>query len=417
MKKIAIVGSGIAGLTAGYLLSRKYEITLFEANDYFGGHTHTHEIQEINDILNIDTGFIVFNQLTYPLFIKLLKELGVAYQESDMSFSVYDQTENYFYSGRTLNSLFAQRKNFFSKKHWMLLGKIIRFNKKCIEFYKNQNIPQQTLGEFLKICDETNILGKYYVLPMVSAIWSSGLGSASDMPLKFFIDFFINHKLFNIINRPAWYTVTNGSSAYIKPILSKIKNKQLQSKVEAIFIKKDNVSLQLADGETHDFDAIVFATHANQTKAIIQNTDTSLYDALDYFSYSHNEVVLHQDMSLLPPHKNAYASWNYNLGVESEERTTLTYYMNMLQQLKAEQHYCVSVNPRATINESKILKEMTYQHPIYNKNTLIGQQKLKSVNGSSKIYCCGAYMGNGFHEDGVKSAVDIAEMLGVTWRD
>lgn len=417
MKKIAVIGSGISGLTAGYLLSEKYEISLFEANDYFGGHTHTHQIQENNKILNIDTGFIVFNQLTYPLFIKLLKELGIAYQQSDMSFSVYEQRKDYFYSGRTLNSLFAQRKNLVNKQHWKLLKKVIQFNKLCIDYYDKKEMPDITLGDFLRRYDKDNILGQYYVLPMVSAIWSNGIENSAEMPLRFFIDFFVNHKLFNIFNRPTWYTVKHGSSAYIQPMLNKIQHKYLKSSVQHVEPKGDKVNVRLASNEVECFDAIIFATHANQTKDIIKDAYMDLYDVLDDFRYSQNEVVLHQDISLLPPHKNAYASWNYNLGMESHQHTTLTYYMNMLQRLNTEQDYCVSVNPNTILDANKIIKKITYEHPIYNAQTLIGQQKLNMINGNNNIYCCGAYMGNGFHEDGVKSAVKVAQKLGINWCD
>lgn len=417
MKNIAIIGSGISGLTASYLLSKKYNVSLFESNDYFGGHTHTHAIDDDGKNINIDTGFIVFNQITYPLFNKLLKQLNVAYQKSDMSFSVYARSEDYYYSGRTFSGLFAKKQNLINKSHWILLKQIFKFNQTCLKYHRDKNIPDITLGEFLKDFDKHQLITKYYVLPMVSAIWSSGTQYAELMPLVNFINFFANHKLFNIINRPDWYTIKNGSSAYISPILKQVQNKYLNHAVTGLSKEQNKFTVHLKNGACKDFDYVIMATNANQAKKIIADTDSELTNGLDFFDYSDNQIILHQDMDILPPTKSGYASWNYHLGHHSETLPTLTYYMNMLQALKTKNDYCVTVNPNMSINQNKIIKTIHYQHPIYDKNTLKGQQLVIKNNGLKKIYCCGAYLGNGFHEDGVKSAVEVAKSLGVSFGD
>jgi len=414
MKDIAVIGSGISGLTASFLLSQKYKVTLFESNDYLGGHTHTHQIQYDGQAYSIDTGFIVFNKQTYPNFLKLLHMLDIKYQKSEMSFSVYSPSEDYYYSGKNLKGLFTQKKNFINIHHWCLLLQIIKFNKQCLKLYRGNNIPDVSLGRFLQEFNQYDILMRYYILPMVSAIWSSAINDAIKMPLRFFIEFFVNHGLFNLINRPQWYTIKNGSTQYISPMIKKLESCYLNTAVTAIYRENNKWYLLFKDG-FHSFDAVVFASHANDTLAIIKNTLPHISQALSYFKYQKNHVVLHHDRRLLPPKRSAIAAWNYLLSDHSQTLPTLTYHMNTLQNINSNTDFCVSMNPKVNIPNYLMLKEISYEHPVYTKDTLKGQQQLKKHNGEENIYFCGAHLGNGFHEDGVNSAIEVAKLLGVQW--
>lgn len=404
--KIAIIGGGISGLVAAYHLNKFHEITLFEAESWIGGHTHTVKY----DGLNIDTGFIVFNDRTYPNFQKLLDFLDVDYRPTEMSFSVRNDSCGLEYNGNTINSLFSDRKNLLNPRFYRLLLDILLFNKLVKAGRYNE---LDTLETFIKKHNFSSWFIDGYLLPIGSAIWSMGTADMLSFPLKFFARFFINHGLLDIINRPQWYTVCGGSSQYIKPLINSFKDKiYLNSAVESVVKTKSGV-LVVVNSKEHRFDKVVFACHSDQALKLLSQPSQLEDEVLSKIQYANNEVVLHTDISLLPKKKLAYASWNYLILNNSNSQATLTYDMNILQGLNAYKEYCVTLNSTSLINPNKILARFNYQHPVYSVAMVAAQQKVGLVSGVDNVHYCGAYWGNGFHEDGVVSALRVCQELGV----
>lgn len=421
MKKIAVIGTGISGLTSAYLLSRKHNVTVFEKNNYIGGHTATKDIELNGQSYAIDTGFIVCNNKTYPNFLKLLKQLKVALQPTEMSFSVLNKQSNLEYNGNTINTLFAQRRNIFSVKFWRLITEIIRFNKTCKERYSLDNIDKnETLGDFLSEHKFSEYFTQNYILPMGAAIWSTSLIEMLEFPLHFFIRFFYNHGLLNITDRPQWYVIPKGSREYIKPLIKSFeKNIHLNTSIKHVKRHNSNVEIVFSDNSTQVFDEVIFACHSDQAlKLLEQPTDEEL-SILGDIPYSANEVVLHTDTNLLPARKLAWASWNYLLDdTSNQEQLTrsscVTYNMNILQGLKTKEHtFCVTLNQTAKINPEKILATFTYHHPVFNQTSLNAQKRRDEICGINNTHFVGAYWHNGFHEDGVVSAVKVAKRFGI----
>ncbi len=421
MKKIAVIGTGISGLTSAYLLSRKHNVTVFEKNNYIGGHTATKDIELNGQSYAIDTGFIVCNNKTYPNFLKLLKQLKVALQPTEMSFSVLNKQSNLEYNGNTINTLFAQRRNIFSVKFWRLITEIIRFNKTCKERYSLDNIDKnETLGDFLSEHKFSEYFTQNYILPMGAAIWSTSLIEMLEFPLHFFIRFFYNHGLLNITDRPQWYVIPKGSREYIKPLVKSFENNiHLNTSIKHVKRHNSNVEIVFSDNSTQVFDEVIFACHSDQAlKLLEQPTDEEL-SILGDIPYSANEVVLHTDTTLLPTRKLAWASWNYLLDdTSNQEQLTrsscVTYNMNILQGLKTKEHtFCVTLNQTAKINPEKILATFTYHHPVFNQTSLNAQKRRDEICGINNTHFVGAYWHNGFHEDGVVSAVKVAKRFGI----
>lgn len=421
MKKIAVIGTGISGLTSAYLLSRKHNVTVFEKNNYIGGHTATKDIELNGRSYAIDTGFIVCNNKTYPNFLKLLKQLKVALQPTEMSFSVLNKQSNLEYNGNTINTLFAQRRNIFSVKFWRLITEIIRFNKTCKERYSLDNIDKnETLGDFLSEHKFSEYFTQNYILPMGAAIWSTSLIEMLEFPLHFFIRFFYNHGLLNITDRPQWYVIPKGSREYIKPLIKSFeKNIHLNTSIKHVKRHNSNVEIVFSDNSAQVFDEVIFACHSDQVlKLLEQPTDEEL-SILGDIPYSANEVVLHTDTTLLPTRKLAWASWNYLLDdTSNQEQLTrsscVTYNMNILQGLKTKEHtFCVTLNQTAKINPEKILATFTYHHPVFNQTSLNAQKRRDEICGINNTHFVGAYWHNGFHEDGVVSAVKVAKRFGI----
>lgn len=417
MKKIAIVGSGISGLTSAYLLNKKHDITLFEAGSYIGGHTATKTVEVAGESWEIDTGFIVFNDRTYPNFEKLLAEIGVGRLATEMSFSVSNQDTGLEYSGTDINSLFAQRRNIFNPKFLMLIKQILRFNSLCNDVWLKQKInTEQNLGEFLKENNFNDYFANHYILPMGAAIWSSSLQDMLAFPVHFFIRFFYNHGLLSITNRPQWYVIPGGSKQYVEPLCETFKEKiKLNSPVTSIERLQDGIRLKVKNGDWQHFDEVVLACHSNQAKRVLSDINESEKSILDGLQYQNNEVVLHTDISMLPRKRRAWAAWNYNLNSDNERPTALTYNMNILQQLKdGAPTFCVTLNQTAQINPEKILGTYQYEHPIFNAQSIKAQQNRKLICGQQHTHFVGAYWYNGFHEDGVNSALDVCKRFGVT---
>lgn len=405
--KIAIIGSGISGLIAAYHLNKEHEITVFEAESWIGGHTHTVKY----DGLNIDTGFIVFNDRTYPNFRKMLDGLGINYRPTEMSFSVRNDGWGLEYNGNNLNSLFADRRNLVKPRFYHLLLDILRFNK----LVKNGRFTsEETLGSFIHKHKFSSWFTEGYILPMGSAIWSMGTKEMLDFPLQFFAKFFINHGLLEIVNRPQWYTIEGGSSQYIEPLTKTFKDKiLLNSPVEKV-VRQDNKVVINVNSQELTFDKVVFACHSDQALKLLQNPTENELAILANIKYSSNEVVLHTDTSLLPKKPLAHASWNYLISNNSIAQSTVTYNMNILQGLHAYKTYCVTLNSTHLINPNKILAKFNYAHPVYSVEMIMAQEKANLISGKNNTHFCGAYWRNGFHEDGVVSALRVCEELGVS---
>jgi predicted NAD/FAD-binding protein len=416
-KKIAIIGSGISGLTCAHLLQHKHTICVFEANDYIGGHTATKEVQVDGKDYAIDTGFIVFNDWTYPNFIKLITKLGVQYQASEMSFSVKNQPQNLEYNGNTLNSLFAQRRNIFRPMFWRIVLDILRFNKLCKkQDEKAQENSQQTLFQFLQAHHFSDDFTHNYILPMCAAIWSTSLEKIKSFPFDFFLRFFKNHGLLNITDRPQWYTIKGGSREYIAPLIAGFADKiKLNSPVKSVAHVYQHKIVTLHDGSEHQFDEVIFACHSDQALAMLAQPTQSQQDILANLPYASNKVVLHKDQQILPKRKLAWASWNYQIlgySGESQSPVALTYNMNILQNIKADTTFCVSLNNEGDIRAEHILGKYHYSHPQFSQRSMLAQARRQEISGVDGLHFCGAYWYNGFHEDGVRSALDVCAHFG-----
>ncbi|GAB3484095.1 NAD(P)/FAD-dependent oxidoreductase [Marinomonas epiphytica] len=415
--RIAIIGSGISGLTAAYLLNKQHDITLFESADRLGGHTATVSVPEGEHTQHIDTGFIVFNDWTYPNFIRLMSEIGVASKPTEMSFSVRCENTGLEYGGNNLNSLFAQRRNIFSPTFIGMLRDILRFNKEAIaELDSGQISEHLTLGEYLQSRGYGEKFVSHYLIPMGSAIWSSTQQEMLHFPLLFFVRFFKNHGLLSVNNRPQWRVIEGGSSSYIEPLIESFRNKiRLESKISKVDRHANGVTLHFASGQQEQFDQVVFACHSNQAQALLGDISELEKAILGAIPYRVNEVVLHTDSQLLPKAKRAWSSWNYHLGSHLDKPATLSYNMNILQDLKSDNTYVVTLNNAEQIEPKSILRRFYYDHPVFTLEGMKAQQRWSEINGVNNTWFCGAYWRNGFHEDGCWSGIRVAEGLGCTW--
>mgnify|MGYP001350484532 FL=1 len=411
--KIAIIGSGISGLTAAYLLNRKHDVTIFEANDYIGGHTHTHKVNIDGKKYSVDTGFIVYNERTYPNFIKLLDLLNVERQLSTMGFSVKSISKDYEYAGESLNSLFAKRSNIFRFGFLRMLYEMYHFGKKADSSGIGLD-ASVTLGDYLKKEKYSGEFINYFIIPMGAAIWSTPANKVLNMPAYFFIKFFYNHGMLETINRPNWWVIKNGSSEYIKKIIRGFENKiNLSTPVKTVARKNEGIEIQLAKkDETLKFDSVIFATHSDQALEMLENPTDTEKDILSSIPYQKNEVLLHTDSSVLPRRKLSWASWNYQLDSDPALPVVLTYNMNILQSINCKETLCVTLNDHNSVDETKILKKITYHHPLFNGKSIEAQKRKSEISGVNNTHYCGAYWRNGFHEDGVVSALDVCKDFG-----
>ena len=407
--KIAIIGSGISGNTLAYHLNSNHQITLFESNSRVGGHSHTHEIEIFNQKLNVDTGFIVFNKKTYPHFLNLLHELKVPYENSAMSFSVKDSQKDFEYNGTNLNALFAQRKNLISPTFYKMIKEILRFNKNSTLLLKDNE--EISLGEYLDREAYSDFFKKYYILPMGSAIWSSDIKTMMAFPANFFVRFFDNHGMLNINDRPQWLTITGGSINYVKKLISSFEKKiKLNSQIKFVERKNDYVEIQFHD-RAEKFDWVFFACHSDEALKSIKIPTQNEKDILKAIPYTNNEVILHFDERFMPTRKLAWAAWNYHINQDSDSPVSLTYNMNILQNLKTDVPILVTLNPQEKIDKHKIIKKLSYAHPQYSLKSIEAQSKHHLISGVNRTSFAGAYWGNGFHEDGVKSAIDAIKQF------
>jgi predicted NAD/FAD-binding protein len=411
--KIAIIGSGISGLACAHYLHKEHDVHVLERDSRVGGHTATVDVAMGGRRFAIDTGFIVFNDWTYPNFIALMDEIGVSSKATEMSFSLSDMESGLEYAGSNLNTLFSQRSNMLSPRFLRMLRDIVRFNRQSVEDLEQGHLPEgMTLGEYLQRGKYSQAFIEYYLVPMGSAIWSADTPVMLDFPLQFFVRFFRNHGLLSVRNRPQWRVIEGGSREYIKPLCAGFADK-IRTGVNISGVQRgaQGATVRFDDGRLEDFDAVVFACHSDQALGMLEDAKPLEREILGAIPYQNNDVVLHTDSRLLPKNRRAWSSWNYQRRSDSQ-RPTLTYNMNILQGLSAPQTFCVTLNDSERINPHKILGQFEYAHPVFTVQGIAAQQRWQEINGGATWFC-GAYWRNGFHEDGVHSALQVAQGMGV----
>ncbi|MDX1708614.1 MAG: FAD-dependent oxidoreductase [Desulfobacterales bacterium] len=410
--RIAVIGTGIAGMVAAYLLSDEHELVVYEAEDYVGGHTNTIDVSRNGASYAVDTGFIVFNEKTYPNFVKLMKRLGVAWKPSNMSFSVQCKKTGLEFSPSSFNSLFIQRKNLLRPAFYRMVLDIFRFRRESEELLKGDDYTL-TLKNFLAEKGFSKLFIEHFIMPMGGAIWSADPVKFNEFPALYFAQFFKNHGFLNIRNQPQWQVIAGGSRQYVKPITAGYRDQiRLNCPVKSIQRHPDHVEIQAENSPTERFDQVVIAAHSDQALAMLQDPSDSEKEILGVIPYQDNHAVLHSDESILPSKKAAWASWNYHIPQTELGRVALTYDMNILQSLNAPVEYCVTLNLPHTVDSAEKIKEMHYHHPVYNPKSLAARNRHQEINGVNRTYFCGAYWGYGFHEDGVKSALVVGKHFG-----
>ena len=410
--RIAIIGTGISGMTAAYLLSEDHEVVVYEANDDIGGHTNTAEVSMNGEEYAVDTGFIVFNEKTYPNFVKLLTRLGIGWQNSLMSFSVQCEKTGLEFSPSTLNSLFIQRRNLLRPSFHRMLWDVTRF-KKDAEALLEADDYETTLADFLVEKGYSKAFVEHFIIPMGEAIWSADPVKFNEFPARYFTEFFKNHGFLNVKNQPQWLTVKGRSKQYIKPITQPYRDRiRIKCPVASVTRHSDHVEVRPQNQGAESFDQVVIATHSDQALDLLDDPTEAETTILGAIPYQENQAVLHCDESLLPSKKAAWASWNYHIPKEELGRVAVTYDMNILQRIGAPKELCVSLNLAKLIDPDKIFRQMLYHHPVYNPESLNARHSHAEINGKNRTYFAGAYWGYGFHEDGVVSALEVCKHFG-----
>jgi predicted NAD/FAD-binding protein len=406
-RRIAVVGSGISGLVAAYLLHRKHDVHVFEANDYVGGHSHTLEVDTANGPVSVDTGFIVYNEQNYPNFSRLLRLLDVATQPSTMSFSVRMDHPELEYNGSTVRQLFAQPANLVRPRFYRMLTDILRFNRQAPVAVRN-GAGMSTLGEYVRSAGYSDAFVHHYLVPMGSAIWSSPASRVLEMPAAFFVRFFENHGMLQINDRPQWRTITGGSVRYVERLTREFRDRiRLRTPVSRVRRLSDGV---LVDGER--FDHVVIGCHSDQALQLLEDPTDEELTVLGAIRYQPNQVVLHSDSSVLPRRRSAWAAWNYHVRSGIDSPAAVTYNMNMLQSLTSADTLCVTLNDHDDIDPQRIIETFNYSHPVLDTAAIRAQAGYDRISGQRTHYC-GAYWGSGFHEDGVVSAIRACRPFGV----
>ncbi len=410
--KIAIIGGGISGLTTAHLLCGEHEITLFEANDYPGGHTNTLDVTHEGKNYAVDTGFIVFNERTYPNFIKLLDRLRVPSQPSVMSFSAACEASGLQYSATNLDTLFAQRRNLFSFPFWRMLLEIFRFSRSSAELYGSSDLSLN-LGDYLRAHGYSPMFIEKFLIPMGAAVWSADPAQFLSFPAVAFVQFFTNHGMLNIVDQPTWRVVTGGSRQYVAPLTDPFRERiRLSTPVERVQRYDDRVTVTPRGGEPEAFDHVVLACHSDQALAMLADTSDAERDLLGAIPYRKNDTVLHTDSRLLPSIPKARASWNCLLPRKQQNSVVLTYWMNLLQTISAPVDFCVTLNSPEAIAPDSIIRRLVYHHPVYSTAAFVAQKRREEICGVNRTSYCGAYWSWGFHEDGVKSALAVCQQFG-----
>jgi predicted NAD/FAD-binding protein len=402
--KVAVIGSGIAGNVAAYKLRKEHDITVFESGSYVGGHTNTMDVYEDDRALAVDTGFIVFNDRTYPNFIRLLEEIGQESQPSEMSFSVQADDGRVEYSGSSLNGLFAQRKNLLRPSFYRMIRDILRFNRTTLPNVDRLD-GAETLRNYLLENRYSKEFIDHYLIPMAAAIWSAEPGSVLEMPVKFLVRFFANHGLLQISDRPVWHVIKGGSREYVNKLVAGHQDRiRLNSPVQSIRRTDDYVEVHSATGGSERFDYVFVACHSDQALSLLQDASPMEREVLGAIQYQSNEAILHTDASLMPRKQCAWSAWNYHIPRDSARHVAVTYNMNILQGLKANKQYLVTLNNDRHIDPGKVIRTVQYEHPVYSRESVAAQRRQSEIN-EDRTFFCGAYWRNGFHEDGVVSAL------------
>jgi uncharacterized protein len=416
MKNIAVIGAGISGLAAAYLLSRRHRVQLFEREARLGGHTNTVLIDGPTGPVPLDTGFLVHNDRTYPNLVRLFGDLGVATRDSDMSFAVSCRRTGLEYSSRGANGFFAQRANLLRPSHLSLLREILRFNREAPTLLGAPDGDRQTLGEFLEARRFGEMFTSRYLFPMASAIWSASPDAIRSFPALTLIRFFDNHGLLSLNAQPTWKVVAGGSHTYIAkltaPLLDGIHER---AEIHCVRRSERAVTIVLRDRPSMVFDDVVFACHGDQVLPLLADPTDREREVLSNFTSTTNVAWLHTDASVLPVRPRARASWNYLLAADATAPPMVTYDLNRLQGLRTPEQYCVTLNPDGRIDERRVLRRFVYRHPLYTRTAISAQQRWREVSGVNRTHYCGAYWFHGFHEDGLNSALRVARALGVEW--
>lgn len=404
--KVAIIGSGIAGNIIAHHLNQEHDITVFEANSHIGGHTHTHDIELFGKSYAVDTGFIVFNDRTYPNFIAMLDAQKVAWQPSNMSFSVHNESTGLEYNGTSINSLFAQRRNFFKPSFYGMIRDILRFNKQSLALLESGS--EIKLGDYLTQNHYKPAFINNYIVPMGAAIWSTDAAQMMDFPARFLVRFFHHHGMLTVNNRPQWRTIKGGSARYVEKLTEDFKFKiKLNTPIASVRRLKNSVKIKPQNGEEQTFDYVFFACHSDQALKILGKDATAQErDILGAIPYQENTVYLHHDVSLLPNRKLAWAAWNYHVTAKPSNKVQVTYNMNILQNIQSPEPILVTLNHTDFINPAKVIKRLKYMHPVYTLNGVAAQARHAEISGPNLTAYAGAYWLNGFHEDGVASALN-----------
>ena len=411
--KLAIIGSGISGLSSAYYLSKNHKVDLFEKEDHFGGHSHTIDIKIQDNVIPVDIGFIVFNKKTYPNLINFFEENNIAIEKSNMSFSVSVRDSEIEYCGKGISGIFSNKLNLLNIKFLKMFFTIIDFYKKSEnKNFINENI---TLGKYLEKLNVSDYFIKFHIIPMVSAIWSMPPYEAKQMPLSFFLKFFQNHGLFKLKNRPQWFTVSNRSRTYVDKILSNISGEYYKN-YNINKIKRIQSGVQVYYGDKNEYftyDKVVLATHADQALSMIDDPDEIEKKILSNFKYKTNEAVIHEDINYMPKNNKAWCSWNSSIESENSEQNSITYWLNLLQNLNISKNIFLTLNPYLKIPEEKIIRRVQFTHPYFDQKAINSQKDLNLIQNKKNILFCGSYFGYGFHEDGIKSSLDMMNYINV----
>lgn len=412
--KIAVVGAGISGLASAWLLSRAHAVTLFEANNYLGGHTHTHQIELCGKHYAVDTGFIVFNHVHYPLLTRLFEELGVGSQTTTMSFSVRNEATGLEYNATSLDGLFCQRRNLLSWRFHGMVRDILRFYREAPALLAT-DAPGPTLGEYLTQHRYGAAFRDEHLIPMASALWSSPSKSILEFPARYLAAFMANHQMLQVRRRPEWRVVHGGSFMYVEALRKRWKVvERLRCPVHAV--QRDSAGIEIVHaGGCERFDQVVMACHSDQALALLADASAEERAILGAISYQENEVVLHTDASLLPRNRKAWAAWNASVPGDAEDTCTVSYCMNVLQGIRSPEPLVVTLNRTDAIDPSKVLRRMRYHHPVYTHDAVAAQRRKAAIQGVNRTWFAGAYWGFGFHEDGMRSGVEVAQALGTDW--
>jgi predicted NAD/FAD-binding protein len=412
--KIAIVGAGISGLTAAHLLHRRHDIAVFEANAYAGGHTNTIRVDTEYETHHVDTGFIVFNDRNYPNFERLLGQIGVAGQPSDMSFAVSDERGDFEYASTSANGLFAKRAHLASPRFHRMLADVVRFQRAARELISGRGDGAVSLGDWVEQLRFSRPFIDRVIVPQASAVWSADPRQMWSFPARFLAEFFDNHGMLGLRDRPRWRTVAGGSARYVEALTAPWRDRlRLSTPVHAIERRDDHVLVTPRGGETERFDEVIVAAHSDQALRMLADASDREHELLGAIPYQPNEAVLHTDERLLPRRRRAWASWNYHLLDDPPGKSTVTYHMNRLQSLEADREFCVTLNRSEAVDPEKVIRTISYSHPVFTDAGQDAQARVGEISGRNRTHYCGAYWGWGFHEDGVRSGLRVAERFGV----